>query len=160
MLLIVFDMDDKRLVNTLSLFRTWDTTQHYSSPCWWLATVKFLCIPESDAGNGLGGRGSCVHWSRPPSWSQNTCYYASTQTLTHCGHREQRVRQHTVVVVRRESSDTGSMAETSTLATLATRDLGTGEGPRSSLHWTDYLVIVGYFLSVIVVSRLLYGETS
>ena len=101
---------------------------------------------------------------RPPSWSQNTCYYASTQTLTHCGHRaiyEQRVIQHTVVVVRRESSDTGSMAETSTLATLATMDLGTGEGPGSSLHWTDYLVIVGYFLSVIVVSRYYcYGETS
>ena len=52
------------------------------------------------------------------------------------------------------------MAETSTLATLATKDLGAGEGTGSSLHWTDYLVIVGYFLSVIVVSRLLFGETS
>ena len=46
------------------------------------------------------------------------------------------------------------MAETSTLATLASGDAGAGERPGSSLHWTDYLVIVGYFLAVIVVSRL------
>ena len=45
------------------------------------------------------------------------------------------------------------MAETSDIATLVTGDTGTAAGPGSSLHWTDWLVIVGYFLSVIAVSK-------
>merc|ERR1712110_829623 len=50
-------------------------------------------------------------------------------------------------------SDTGSMAETPAMpmSTLVTGDAGTVATGGSSLHWTDYLVIVGYFLSVIVV---------
>ena len=51
-------------------------------------------------------------------------------------------------------SDTGSMAETP-MSTLVTGDegaLASGGSGGSSLHWTDYLVIVGYFMSVIVVS--------
>lgn len=45
------------------------------------------------------------------------------------------------------------MAETSDMATL---DTGAGAGQGSSLHWTDWLVIVGYFLSVIAVSYKIY----
>ena len=45
------------------------------------------------------------------------------------------------------------MAETSDIATMVTGDTGTKAGPGSSLHWTDWLVIVGYFLSVIAVSK-------
>ena len=32
---------------------------------------------------------------------------------------------------------------------------GTGDITGSSLHWADYLVIVGYFLAVLVVRRVL-----
>ena len=49
-------------------------------------------------------------------------------------------------------SDTGSMAETPAMSTIVTGDAGAVASGGSSLHWTDYLVIVGYFLSVIVVS--------
>ena len=45
------------------------------------------------------------------------------------------------------------MAETSDMATLVTGDTGGVAGSGSSLHWTDWLVIVGYFLSVIAVSK-------
>ena len=123
-------------------------------PGWWLATVKFLCIPESDACTGLGRRGPCVHWSRSP-WSQNTCYYANTQTLATLTHRLSPALSGQESSRRSGHSDTGSMAETPAMSTLVTGDEGamvSGESGGSSLHWTDYLVIVGYFMSVIVVS--------
>ena len=44
------------------------------------------------------------------------------------------------------------MAETPAMSTLVTGDEGAAASGGSSLHWTDYLVIVGYFMSVIVVS--------
>ena len=51
------------------------------------------------------------------------------------------------------------MAETSDMATLVMGDTGGVAGSGSSLHWTDWLVIVGYFLSVIAVSKKILQNT-
>ena len=119
----------------------------------------------------LYSREWCRQW---PGWAGPLCtlvraplvpkYLVLCQHTDTAGHTDalrtqerQRVRQHkqwSGESRRSGLSDTGSMAETSTLATLAIGDAGAVEGPGSSLHWTDYLVIVGYFLAVIVVSRL------
>ena len=51
------------------------------------------------------------------------------------------------------------MAETSDMATLVLGDTGGVAGSGSSLHWTDWLVILGYFLSVITVSKKILQNT-